>query len=291
MVRVPAVANRFVQADGGPEPGLEFHVPEDVVVLQGLLHHQQVEPVEFGQVVEVLPSVGGVGVHHERDPGKALADGGHDVEVPTGLDLDLDPLVSGLQFLLDLAEENVGMILDADGDPARNPAMASPQELPQRHARRLGLEVPQCGLQTSLRHGMSPDRPDPARKLVRPAEADAQHPRDQEPAQDRPDGVHRLITESGRIVGDALAPTGESVRPDLHQQDPAAMDPAEAGLEEMDEGKADFANDHPLQLHSSRFPLCPHPPPPGVSIRTASPAASRRDTLPARFLRRPRTTR
>ena len=179
----------------------------------------------FRQVVEVGQAVGGVGVHHERDRGKALADGGHDVEVPTRLDLDLDPLVSRLQLLLDLAQENVGVILDADGDAAGDPAMASPQKLPQGHSRRLGLEIPERRLQTGLGHGMPPHRSDPARKLVRPAEADIQHPRDQEPAQDRPDGVHRLIAESWRIVGDTLTPAGEPVRPDFRPIGPGGRRP------------------------------------------------------------------
>ena len=53
---------------------LQPRVIADVVVVERLLDHHQVEPVELGEPRRVLERVGGVGVDHERNVAEPLAD-------------------------------------------------------------------------------------------------------------------------------------------------------------------------------------------------------------------------
>ena len=102
---VAAVANGFVETDGGLEALLQHGVEVEVVVPEGLLDHQQVELVPAGDVVEVLHAVGGVGVAAERDVRPAVANGLEDVVVPAGLALQLDALIAGGEFGGDLVHQ------------------------------------------------------------------------------------------------------------------------------------------------------------------------------------------
>ena len=66
-------ANAFVQADGRLQLRLQLGVIDDVVVAERLLDHHQVELVELFQPRRIGQRVGGVGVGHQLDVGKALA--------------------------------------------------------------------------------------------------------------------------------------------------------------------------------------------------------------------------
>ena len=62
---------------------LQPRVIANVVVVEWLLDHHEIEPVELGEPRRVLERVGGVGVDHERDVAEPLADALDRVRRPT----------------------------------------------------------------------------------------------------------------------------------------------------------------------------------------------------------------
>ena len=104
-------------------------------------------------MVGVGQRVGGVGVGHQLDRGETLAHLAHHVHVPARLDLHLDALIAGGQFVLDLFEQLLHRILYADRDAAGNLApRAAADLLPQRDAVQARLQVPDGGFQAAARH-------------------------------------------------------------------------------------------------------------------------------------------
>ena len=83
--------DRLVEADRRRRRAGQLGVPEDVLLRQRLLDQQQVELVELAEVGDVVARVGRVGVDLERHVGAdQVADQAHRLDVPTGLDLELD---------------------------------------------------------------------------------------------------------------------------------------------------------------------------------------------------------
>ena len=78
---------------------------DDVVVRQRLFDHHEVEAVELLETAGVGQGVGGIGVGHQLDGGKSLANLGDDVHIPARLDLHLDALVAGGELALDFFEK------------------------------------------------------------------------------------------------------------------------------------------------------------------------------------------
>jgi len=105
---------RFIQADGGLNPLLEARVVADVVIVEGLLDHHQVEAVQSGEVIRVRQSVGGVGIDHQSNRPEAGTDYLDGREVPPPLDLDLDPSVSCGELGIDTFSELSQRVLDTD---------------------------------------------------------------------------------------------------------------------------------------------------------------------------------
>ena len=125
---------------------------------QRLLDHHQVEIVELLRGARYRQRVGGVGVGHQLDGGKALAHLADHVDIPARLDLHLDALVAGGQFALDLLEQLLHRILNADGDAAGNlAARAAADLLPQRDAVEARFQVPDGDFQAAARHVVAAD--------------------------------------------------------------------------------------------------------------------------------------
>ena len=144
--------DRLVQADGRRQPALQRRVVAEVVVVQRLLDHHQVEAIERGQVIGIRQRVSGIGVHHQRHVAARLADAGDRGDVPARPDLDLDSPIAGRPFDLHPLDELVERILDPDRHagldragacrPARRPAAVPARCANRSHAaistRRLG---------------------------------------------------------------------------------------------------------------------------------------------------------
>ena len=99
----------------------QLGVAAQVVLRQRLLDQQQAEVVEPGEVAGVGEAVGGVGVDLEQHVvAEALADGAHRLDVPAGLDLELDPQVAVGEVAGDGVEQRRRP--SGDADATRRPA-------------------------------------------------------------------------------------------------------------------------------------------------------------------------
>jgi len=160
--------DRLVQADGGAHEGRELRVLAQVLGAQGLLDQQQVELVELRQLAGVAEPVRGVRVHLERHAvAEPLAHRPHRLDVPTGLDLELDPLVP----LLEVPRDRVEQLVDRPEDPHRHPGWHPvPLHLevrPERQPVLAQARVKHRHLQGGLRHPVPDDAPAQPRDVVR----------------------------------------------------------------------------------------------------------------------------
>ena len=129
---------------------------DEVVLVQGLLDEEQGELVEPGQVTDVSSSVRAVRVHLQHQiVSEAVPDRFYRCQVPTGLDLELEPPVSGVEVLGDRVQQLVDRAHDADGDPRCHCAGDTAQEGAERDARRAQLRVQHRHLHSGLGHAVT----------------------------------------------------------------------------------------------------------------------------------------
>ena len=115
--RRPSRGDRLVEAHRRLDELRQLGVPEHVVLVEGLLDQQQVEGVELRQVSGVVERVGGVGVDLKQQlAAVALAHGPYGLDVPAGLDLELDAAVALVEVALDGVEQDRDRVHDADAD-------------------------------------------------------------------------------------------------------------------------------------------------------------------------------
>src|SRR6266545_4167254 len=85
-------------------------------MIERLLDHQQSEVIERPQVMLVCNGIGGVGVHRKQNIRIMPPHLAHDVNIPTGFDLELDPLITDGQVLIDALQEAIASELNAEAD-------------------------------------------------------------------------------------------------------------------------------------------------------------------------------
>ena len=241
---------------------LQRRVIDDVVVVERLLDHHQVEGVEPGQVGGVAEAVGGVGVHHQRDVAEARADGRRRLDVPARLHLDLDAPVAVGQFGADALDQlRRGCPGCRSTRPAaiavRVPPSSADSGTPACRAARSHAAISSAALAIWWPRTRAHRR----EHLARVRELDAKHQRREELRDDVPRRLDRLRAVVRVVVGDALAPGRHALAVEPDQQERPVVDAAEAGLEEPDERQAEHAkleafDAHAAILHYRRFIAC-----------------------------------
>ena len=99
----------------------QVRVAEHVLLVERLLDQEQVERVQPGQVASVGQGVRRVRVHLEQHlVAEPLAHRAHRLDVPAGLDLQLDPDVALVEVAADGVEQRGDAVHDPDRDPARD---------------------------------------------------------------------------------------------------------------------------------------------------------------------------
>jgi hypothetical protein len=215
---------------------------DDFVVRERLFDHHQVEIVQAFQALRIGQRVGRIRVGHQQDIGEPFADFAHHFDVPARLDLHLDALVAGGEFGFDLLQKLRHRILNSDGDAAGNFATRSATDVPvERLAGHASFEIPHRDFQSAARHQVASDvrttRPDMGRTL----EFVMQHPRGDVIAQDHPGRFGPFFVVERIFAAGNFTPARKAIAFDFHQDDAALGGAAEAGLEEMHQRHADFA--------------------------------------------------
>ena len=244
--------HRFVEADRCPDPPLQRCVVPHVVVVQWLLDHHQIEAVEFGEERFVLKGVGAVRVHHERHVGVALPNPPHHLEVPSRLDLDLDPPIAPGQLASDPVEEFLHGVLNADRDPRLGAPPRASEDGGERFALLAGECVPDRHLDGGLRHVVAADAGEGRNHLVGVGVVRGGRNRPEEVADDVLRSADRLGRVARREVGDAFRMPGDPAHPGLEEQELLVGHPREAGLEGVFQAEADFPDGESFDLHGSK---------------------------------------
>src|SRR5580698_8045894 len=129
----------------------------DVVVPEWLFDHQQIELVELAQMLDLVESVGGVGIATQSDVSPARANSLQNIEVPAGFHLHFDAAIAGGKFALNLVQQLFDGILNADGNSARNFSQFAAQQFPQRLLLLSGSNIPECVFNRSFGHAVTAD--------------------------------------------------------------------------------------------------------------------------------------
>src|SRR5260370_41019530 len=97
----------------------------------------------------------GIRVYHQTNLGKTPPEAGDRLPIVTRLDLELDALIAGGQFLLHDALKLVIAFLNADGDAASDLLERAADQLPQRQIFLPRLRIPNGRLDGRFSHIVS----------------------------------------------------------------------------------------------------------------------------------------
>src|SRR5215813_12693074 len=103
----------FVETNRRLDLGLQLGVGVDVVPIERLLHHQQMEFVKSCKMPGILGAVCGVGIDREEYSRELVANGPYELIILSRLDLQFDPLISPAELLGDLGHESFGVLANA----------------------------------------------------------------------------------------------------------------------------------------------------------------------------------
>src|SRR6185369_12243663 len=117
--------------------------------------HHEIKTIELLKQGDVGKFVSRIRVAHQTDVRKVFAHALDDVQVPTRFDLDLDALVTGVYLFANLLQQDVGRVLNADGNSARDLTACAAKMFPQRHTGALRFEIPAGSLERGLRHAVT----------------------------------------------------------------------------------------------------------------------------------------
>ncbi len=144
--------DRLVQADGSAHDLGHLRVRQHLILRHRLLDEQQLVRVQLGEVLGVREPVGGVGVDLQRHVAETLAHRAHRLEVPAGLDLQLDAPVALVEKVAHRAQQIGDGAMNANRDAAVDLGAHSAEVLAERFATRVQLSVEDRHLDGRLRH-------------------------------------------------------------------------------------------------------------------------------------------
>src|SRR5215469_11059774 len=251
---IAGIFDRLVQADGGPQFLLETGMVVDIVVPQGLLDHQQIELIELAQLLEFVERVGGVRVDAQQDVRPAGAHFLEDVEIPAGLDLQLDAPIAGIEFSLNFLQQLLGRILNANRDAAGDFLARTAQQLPQGQLAGRGLRIPEGVFQRGLSHTVSAHPRHQGGSFPTLLERTSQEHGSQVVLGRHPGAFNPFAAVERILTGNALRPTGEAVAVNRHEQNAPAVGATKARLEEVDERHLNLAQGDGFDFHGGVAP-------------------------------------
>jgi len=145
----------FVEADGCFDIALEFGVVDDIVVIEGLFDHGEVEFVDLAEEIEVGDGVAAVAIDVEDFGGELFADPGKHVGVPTGAEFEFDAGEFLRDGARDIAEEVIDGIEDAEVGTDGDGVAGGSEEFVEGLFGDDGLEIPPGHVEECLGEGVA----------------------------------------------------------------------------------------------------------------------------------------
>ena len=127
---IAGVTNGFIEADRSAQFTLKPRVVIDVIVPERLFDHEQVELIEFAKMINIIERVGRIRITTEQDIGPPRANTFENLEVPSRFHFEFDPAVPGGEFELDLVDQLLDGILNADGNSTLNFLSCAAEKFP-----------------------------------------------------------------------------------------------------------------------------------------------------------------
>ena len=207
----------------------------DVLFAERLLDVLQLVFIHGAEKVDVRQGIGGVRVHRERDVAEFSPDGFHHFDVLSRMDFDLRAVIAEREIVIDLAEEHVDILLDAERHAHADLFLRPAEERLQGFPRALAQEIPEGVLHRRLRETVPADIFETLHEGFRSFHFLMKDLRDDHVFQDM---EHRAVVFGiikRSVKRFALAPSHESFGIDLHQQGIPVFKTGEARLERMAE--------------------------------------------------------
>ncbi len=237
-------SDRFVEAQRGAQGPGQLGVADQVVVPERLLDAEQVEGVQGGEGPAGGTGIAAIAVDLEGEGPEVGADSGDRLDVPSRVDLQLDPPVALGHPLADRSDQGLHRVGHANRDAGHHLATGRPQAGGQGLVEGLAFGIEHGKLEGRLGHPV-PLHPTEQRTHVgrREGAPGGQEARQQVASQDihRPFGVLGAVTRIAH--GHALAPTLGALVVETDQPDIALGDRPEGRAPRLDERQA-----HPTQL-------------------------------------------
>jgi hypothetical protein len=216
-----------------------------------VLDEQQVVLVEPGQVPSVRQRVRGVGVDLQQHVGPDVgSDGGHQIDVAPGFDLQLDADVPVAQVPVDGGDRLLDGVEQPDRYARRHLGAGAAEVRPQRQAGAAQLGVEHGRLQCALRHRPTAHAGQHGPDLGRRHVLGRQQPRYEVVAQHEVRRRHEFVRVARLDPGDVLAPPLGAVAQDADQHHiPSVLD-AERGPERRHQRQLEADELDGLDVHS-----------------------------------------
>src|SRR5258706_1646257 len=221
----------------------------DFVIPQWLLDHEQVEGIEFAQVLNLIERVRRIRIHAEDNIRPSSADLFQHIQIPSRLHFDLDPPVSRRQLSVDLLQKLFQRVLYSNRNAARNFAPRSSQQSPEWLLFLPGLRVPPSVFERGFRHPVAANSGKSRCTIPASIQLALQQQRCQVPPDGWPLAFSPFRAVERIFPGDALAPSAHSISLDTDQQDAAAVNAAKARFKKMDERHVNFTQRYGFYFH------------------------------------------
>src|SRR5579885_11736 len=244
--------NALVQTDGGLQALLQLNVAVEIVPAERLLDHHQMKRVELLQHGEVAHSVGGIGIHHEPQAGKLLAQPANRFNILPRLDLDFDALIASFKFHSNGGNESFQRFLNPNRDTGGNfPALAS-QQFGEWNVFEFRLSIPYGSFQRRFSHVVTADVTKQIPHGGRAGKLLAPNRWPNVVAKNMPGGVGRFGTIGRHFAGHALSPASCALDVRLDQKDAADVGSLDARLKRGDKRHVEFAKRDFADAHRQR---------------------------------------
>src|SRR5437867_975339 len=236
-----------------------------------LLDHQQFKNIQLPQSRRLSRIISAVRVHHQRRIRKLLPDSLNQLQVPTRLNLDLNPTITLLHKTTHHIHQLLPRPLQTNTHTTRHRTLGPTQQLAQRLSRALSKKVPERHLNRRLRHIIPTNRIQRRQNQTRILKLLPQQQRNQILLQDKPSTRQSLRTIPRTRANRTLAKTRKRAIVQSHNDARLLLLPPTTRLKRRNQWHLELAKLHRTNLHQlphrpPRLQEIEHPPLPGARL-------------------------
>src|SRR2546430_10304956 len=206
-------------------------------------------------MIGVFEAISGIGVHGEKNVWKFLADCADEIQVFPGLDLQLDALISTVEFLFDGVEQCMRTIANSKRNATGNFFFCPTQQFQERKSLLLALDVPQRVLNPSLGHVMATNSVNQGGKFTSSRYVLSHDHRRNKVRDNVPCRVRGLGVVGRRFDSSDFSPSDQTVGDHFHEQDAPVLGDSETGFKWRSQTHAEFAEHDLFNSHEDYWTL------------------------------------